>query len=543
MLDRRSFLALGAAGAAAVVGCAPAVPGPPPAAPPPAPPSPAPFADLEEVTLAALAGRLARGEISARELTERYLARIEALDRKGPRLRSVLETSPTALAEAERLDGELRSGKVRGPLHGIPIVLKDNIDTGDAMQTTAGSLALLGAPAPRDATVAARLREAGAVLLGKTNLSEWANIRSSHSTSGWSARGGLTRNPYALDRNTSGSSSGSAAATAANLCAASVGTETDGSIVSPSSICGLVGLKPTVGLVSRAGIIPISSTQDTAGPMTRTVADAALLLGVLAGADSRDPATAAQPARVDYTRALDKDGLRGRRIGVVRGLSGIGKPVWAIFDAALEDLRRLGAVLVDPVDLGPLGKLDDPELAVLLFELKAGMAAYLAERRPPSGVRTLEDVVRWNTAHAADELRWFGQELFEQAVAKGPLDSAAYRDALALCGKVARDEGIDAALRRDRLDALVAPTGGPAWLSDLVNGDAFTGSCSTVAAVARYPHLTVPAGMLHGLPIGLSFFAGAYSEATLLRMGYAYEQATKRRERPRFPATVDLGAG
>ena len=538
MLDRRSFLALVPAGAALTSGCAPPTPA---AAPPASAGPPAPFPELEEVTLAELAARLTRGELTAVELVDRYLARIEALDRRGPALRAVIEVNPDARAIAARLDEERRAGKTRGPLHGIPLLLKDNIDTADRMETTAGSLALEGSPPPRDAGVAARLREAGAVLLGKTNLSEWANLRSSRSTSGWSARGGLTRNPYALDRNTSGSSSGSAAAAAANLCAAAIGTETDGSIVSPASICGLVGLKPTVGLVSRAGIIPLSHTQDTAGPMTRTVADAALLLGALAGADPRDPATAGQPPRADYLAALDKDGLRGRRLGVVRSFTGIPQPALAIFDAAVADLRRLGAVIVDPVDLGAVGTLEAPELEVLLYEMKADMAAYLAERHPAGGARALDDLVAFNTAHTARELPWFGQEYFVQAAAKGSLETPAYKEALATCRKIARDEGIDAALRAHGLDALVAPTGGAAWLTDLVNGDAFTGSCSTPAAVAGYPHITVPAGAVHGLPIGISFFAGAYSEAMLLRCAYAYEQGTKRRVGPRFLATVDLG--
>jgi amidase len=544
MIDRRSFLALGASTAAlGAAGCAtaaatattpsltPAVPGPP-------------YPDLEEATVADLAQRMARGELGAADLVDRYAARIAALDRGGPALRSVIELNPDARAIAVELDEERRARGPRGPLHGIPVLLKDNIDTGDRMQTTAGSLALAGAPAPADAHVAARLREAGAVILGKTNLSEWANIRSARSTSGWSARGGLTRNPYALDRNTSGSSSGSAAAVAANLCAIAVGTETDGSIVSPASICGLVGLKPTVGLVSRAGIVPIAHSQDTAGPMTRTVADAAALLGALAGKGPRDPATAGQPARAasDYLKALDRGGARGRRVGVVRSFASIGKPVLAILDEAVEALRRLGAVVVDPVDLGPVAKLDDPELVVLLHELKADMAGYLATRGPKAPARTLDDLVRFNVAHAGEELRWFGQELFEQAVQKGPLDSPAYREALAACRRMARDEGIDAALKAHRLDVLVAATGGPAWLADLVNGDSFTGSSSTPAAVAGYPSITVPAGALHGLPIGISFFAGAYSEPTLLGVAYAYEQATMHRKKPRFLTTAALAA-
>jgi amidase len=504
------------------------------------PAAPPPFPDLEEATIADLSARMSRGELSAVELAARYLARIEALDRHGPALRSVIERNPDAEAIAAALDQERRAGKIRGPLHGIPVLLKDNIDTGDRMATSAGSLALAGAPAPRDAGVAARLRAAGAVILGKTNLSEWANLRSTRSTSGWSARGGLTRNPYALDRNPSGSSSGSAVAVSANLCAAAIGTETDGSIVSPASICGIVGLKPTVGLVSRAGIVPLSHTLDTAGPMTRTVADAALVLAALAGPDPRDPATAGQAA-VDYLAALDRKGLEGKRIGVVRAFPGIHEAVWSLFDDALADLRRLGATLVDPVEIAAIGRVDDAELAVLLFEMKAGMTAYLAERGHPGGARTLEDLVRFNTEHAAEELSWFGQEYFEQSAAKAGLDSPAYRDALALCRRLSRDEGIDHALAKHQLDALVAPTGGPAWVTDLVNGDAFTGSCSTPAAVAGYPHVTVPAGAFHGLPIGLSFFGGANREAALLGCAFAYEQAARRRIKPAMAATVGPG--
>jgi amidase len=542
-MDRRSFLTLAAASAAA--GCAPPEPVASPVAPAgsaePAPSSipPALHRELEEASLSLLVGRIAAGAISSSELTTRYLARIAALDRAGPTLNAVIELNPDALSEAARRDQELAAGKPRGPLHGVPILLKDNIDTGDRQQTTAGSLALAGRPAPRDAHLVERLRRAGAVILGKTNLSEWANLRGERSTSGWSARGGITRNPYALDRNASGSSSGSAAAVAANLVAAAIGTETDGSIVSPASICGIVGLKPTVGLVSRAGVVPISHTQDTAGPMTRTVADAALLLGVIAGPDPRDPATRGLAEPGDYTGAFDRDGARGRRIGVVRGFAGISPPVYGVLDAAIEDLRRLGAVIVDPVDIGPVAELGMPEIVVLLHDIKADMAAYLAERRPASGARTLDDLIRWNREHAAEELRYFGQELFEQAAAKGGLDAPEYLQALATCRRISRDEGIDLALRKHGLDALVAPTGGPAWITDFVNGDAFTGSSSTPAAVAGYPSITVPAGMLRGLPIGISFFAGAYAERMLLRIAYAYEQATHRRVAPRWPARVE----
>jgi amidase len=420
-------------------------------------------------------------------------------------------------------------------------LIKDNIDTAGRTHTTAGSLALANVPAPPDAEVVRRLRQAGAVVLGKTNLSEWANIRSSHSTSGWSAVGGLVKNPYALDRNASGSSSGSAAAVAANLAAAALGTETDGSIVSPSSICGLVGIKPTVGLVSRAGVVPISRSQDTPGPMARSVADAAILLAVIAGIDPRDPATEAQRGMpvIDLSAALRPGGVRSKRIGVVRGFSGISRAVTNIVDAALEDLKRLGAAIVDPVSIGTPGKLDDPELEVLLFELKDGMAQYLAQR-PSSPVKTLADIVRFDREHAAQELRYFGQELFEQAAEKGSLESPAYREALATCRRLSRDEGIDQALAKHSLDLLVAPTGGPAWLTDLINGDAITGSSSTPAAVAGYPSITVPAGTLQGLPIGLSFFGRAFSEQTLIAVAHDYERATRHRKKPTYPATIEI---
>jgi len=530
-MHRRTFLSLGAPLAlASPAGCAP------PPASAPASLRAAPHPDLEEATVSDLSARLSRGELTSRSLVEAYIARIDSVDRAGPALRSVLELNPDALAIADRLDDERRARGPRGLLHGIPVLVKDNLDTGDRMQTTAGSLALLGSPAARDATVVERLRAAGAVVLGKTNLSEWANIRSTHSTSGWSARGGLTRNPYCLDRNASGSSSGSAAAVSANLAAVAIGTETDGSIVSPAAICGIVGLKPTVGLVSRAGIVPISHTQDTAGPMTRTVADAAIVLGAIAGADARDPTTARARAERDYTKFLDPNGARGARIGVVRsGFHDVIPQVQAVFDGAVEELRRLGAVVV-PVEM-PHGKeLDDPELEVLLFELKADMASYLATRSVRD-LRTLDDLVRFNTAHP-DELRWFGQELFEKAVQKGGLDSPAYRTAHDTCRRLSQSEGIDAALAADKLDALVAPTGGPAWLTDFLNGDAFTGGSSTLAAVAGYPSITVPCGAVCGLPVGMSFFAGPYAEPTLLGIAFAYEQAAKHRKAPGYPATM-----
>jgi amidase len=473
-----------------------------------------------------LAARMARGDLTSRALVGQYVARIEALDRAGPTLRSIVELNPDAMAIAAALDEERRARGPRGPLHGIPVVVKDNIDTGDKMQTTAGSLALLGAPARKDADVVARLREAGGVLLGKTNLSEWANCRSSRSVSGWSARGGLTRNPYALDRNTSGSSSGSAAAVAASLAAIAIGTETEGSIISPSSMCGLVGVKPTVGLVGGAGLVPISHSWDTAGPMARTVADAAFLLGAI--------------ARKDYTRALDRDGARGARIGVLRRSYGEMSPlVEAAFAAALEDLRRLGAVLVDPVEIARAKDVGGVALEVQLFELKAGMAAYLATR-PEQPARTLEDLVKFNDAHAAEEMPWFGQELFEKAVSMQGLDSPHYVEALAWVRRVIRDEGVDAVMAANKLDALVAPTGGPAWRTDFLNGDNPSGGGSeSIAAVAGYPSVTVPCGSLAELPLGISILGAAWTEETLLKIAYAYEQATRHRKPPTYRATID----
>ena len=539
-MNRRSVLAMGlatgASCAATLAGCMRANSGRPATQA-----FPGPHPEIEEATIVELAEKLQRREITSVDLVDRYLARIGALDRSGPSLRSVLELDPDARSVAAKLDDERRTHGPRSPLHGIPMLVKDNIDTGGRTRTTAGSLALLGAQPMQDAEIVMRLRRAGAVLLGKANLSEWANIRSLQSTSGWSALGGLTRNPYALDRNPSGSSSGSAVAVSSNLVAFAIGTETDGSIVSPASVSGIVGLKPTVGLVSRSGIVPISHSQDTAGPMTRSVADAAIVLSVLAGPDQRDAATAVLGGRSipDYAASLRTDGARGKRIGVVRGIKSIPRAAMAVFDAAVEELRRLDAIIIDPVDVGSMGKLDAPDLELMLYELKSDMAAYLATR-PGVSVKTLDDVVRFNREHAADELRYFGQELFEQAVKKGGLDSPGYLETAALCRRLSRDEGIDPVLRNHRLDALVAPTGGPAWLTDLVNGDAVSGSSAAPAAVAGYPNITVPAGSLHGLPIGISFFGAPFTEPVLLAIAYAYEQRTRHRTRPRFLPTVEV---
>ncbi len=505
-------------------------------------PSPAPF-ELDEMTVQQLQDAMASGRYTSHRLVELYVARIDALDRQGPELRSVLELNPDALASADALDAERRGGRVRGPLHGIPVLIKDNIDTGDRMMTTAGSLALAGTSAPRDAFVAARLRAAGAVLLGKTNLSEWANFRSTKSTSGWSGRGGQVRNPYALDRNPCGSSSGTGTAIAANLAAIGVGTETDGSIVCPSGANGLVGIKPTIGLVSRTGIVPISHTQDTAGPMTRTVADAAILLGAIAGADAADTATLAHrgPWPSDYRSALRIDGLKGARIGVARKrYFGYSPATDMVIEAAIADLKAQGAVIVDPADIPTAAKLDDCELDVLLYEFKADLNAYLASRGATAAVHSLEEIIAFNRKEEQREMPYFGQELMLTAQKKGPLTAPAYRRALATCRTRARTLGIDAVMNRLRLDALVAPTGSPAWPTDLINGDHFLGASSTPAAVAGYPSITVPAGFVHGLPIGLSFIGRAWSEAKLIQYAYAYEQATRHRRPPAFLREVNL---
>jgi amidase len=506
---------------------------------------PLPRFDLDELTIADLQQRMQAGQETARSIAEKYLARIDAIDRKGPALHSVIELNPDALSIADGLDAERKSGRVRGPLHGIPILLKDNIATADRMMTTAGSMALAGITPPSDAFVAKRLREAGAVILGKTNLSEWANFRSTHSSSGWSGRGGQTRNPYALDRNPSGSSSGSGAAVAANLAAAAVGTETDGSIVSPSTSNGLVGIKPTLGLLSRTGIVPIAHSQDTAGPMARTVADAAALLAAMAGVDASDRATSspARKAPADYARALDANGLKGARLGIVRNkLFGYSVAADRLAEAAIADMKRQGAVIVDPANIPTLGSFGDSEFEVLLYEFKADLNNYLTWLGPASPVHSLKDVMAFNEAHKDAEMPFFGQEIMTMADKKGPLTAPAYRAALAKNDRQARQLGIDLVMTKDRLDALVAPTGAPAWLTDLVNGDssvANSDSPSTVTSVAGYPHITVPAGFVHGLPVGISFFGRAWSEPTLIKIAYAYEQATKHRRPPAFATTAD----
>ena len=529
-MDRRGFVRMGVAGSAALALAQEA--------------SAAVKADAAILDAGALEqqARMTAGTLSSHALVSRYLTRIAAIDKAGPRINAVIELNPDALAIARELDRERAAGKVRGPLHGLAVLLKDNIATGDRMSTTAGSLALEGVRATRDAHVAAQLRAAGAVIIGKTNLSEWANMRSPRSTSGWSARGGLTRNPYALDRNTSGSSSGSGAAVAASLATFAVGTETDGSIVSPSSTCGVVGIKPTLGLVSRSGIIPIAHSQDTAGPMARSVTDAALLLAAMAGPDSADPITKDGIGKAGgYLAALKADALKGKRIGVARDFFGRSEKVDALMEKALLVLKAQGATLVD-VKLPNTDKYDDAEFQVLLYEFAPGLASYLANYAPQARIKGMADVIAFNRQHSERELGHYAQNYLELAQAKGGLDSKEYTDALALCKRYAGPEGIELVMKEHQLDALVAPTSGPAWLTDLVNGDHSGGSFSSPAAVAGYPHVTVPAGYVHGLPVGLSFVGGAWSEAALIGMAYSYEQATKLRKAPRFMATASMTA-
>ena len=496
---------------------------------------------VEEITIHELQQSMASGERTARSLTQEYLERIERIDRAGPALNSVLALNPDALDIASALDRERQQRGPRGGLHGIPVLLKDNLETGDRMATTAGSLALAGSVAARDSFVAERLRGAGCVLLGKANLSEWANFRSSRSTSGWSGVGGQTRNPYALDRNPCGSSSGSGASVAASLCAAAIGTETDGSVVCPANANGIVGIKPTLGLVSRAGIVPLAHSQDTAGTMGRTVADAAAVLTAIAGVDSRDGATAAGARHLpaDFAAFLLKDGLQGARLGVARNYTGFHEKCDALLEEALTAMRGAGARIIDPIELPNRGDYGDEEYEVLLYEFKADLNSYLA-LRPDLPVRSLADLIDFNQSHADVEMPYFQQEVFEEAQEKGDLTEAPYREALEKCKRLAGPEGIDAALKKDGLDAIVAITGGPAWHTDLVTGDHGLGSCSQPAAVAGYPHITVPMGYVFGLPVNISFFSTAWSEPTLIRTAYAFEQLTQHRQAPRYLQTVNL---
>jgi len=499
--------------------------------------------ELEEITIADLQEGMKSGKFTARSLVEMYSERIEEIDKHGPSINSIIELNPDARSIADTLDQERKAKGPRGPMHGIPVLIKDNIGTADKMMTTAGSLALIGAKPPQDSYVAQKLRSAGAVILGKTNLSEWANIRSSHSTSGWSGRGGLTKNPYALDRNPCGSSSGTGAGISANLSAVGIGTETDGSIVCPSSSNGLAGIKPTVGLVSRSGIIPISHSQDSAGPMCRTVRDAATLLGALTGVDASDSATAASAGKsyTDYTQFCDPNGLKGARIGVARKYFGFNDAVDSIMEQSLDVMKKQGATVIDPADIETLGKFDESELLVLMYELKADLNAYLARLGLNAPVRTLKDIIEFNERTRQKEMPYFGQDLFLKAEAKGQLTDKAYLDALDKNHQLARTEGIDATMNKYHLDAIVAPTGGPAWLTDLINGDHVGGGSSNAAAVAGYPNINVTAGATSGLPVGISFFGRAWSEPTLIRLAFTFEQSNKTRQAPRFLSTIGAG--
>jgi len=547
-LSRRGFMASALAGAVVVGGgghggmqllardISPN--GPPGAAPPAAP--------LDELTVDDLQARMRDGRESSSTLVNQYLDRIEAIDKHGPAINAILELNPDAHTIARQRDAERKAGHLRGPLHGIPVLIKDNIDTADRMHTSAGSLALANNIAPHDSFAAAQLRAAGAVILGKTNLSEWANFRSSHSSSGWSGRGGQTRNPYALDRSPSGSSSGSGSAAAASLCAVAVGTETDGSVTSPSAAAALVGVKPTLGLVSRSGIIPIAHSQDTAGPMARTVRDAAILLGALTGIDPRDAATADSRghARTDYASGLDRNALRGARIGVARKhYTGYSEPTDRVFERALDLMRQHGATIVDPADIATAGQTDDSELDLLLYEFKADLNKYLGQLKPDVRVRSLAQVIAFNNANAARELRYFGQDIMISAQEKGPLTERKYRDDLARNRRLMRAQGIDATLTKYHLDAIVAPTQQPSPLIDLVNGDPGGGGSFTApAAVAGYPHVTVPMGFVRGLPVGLSFVGTAWTEQRLLSLAYAFEQAAPARHAPTFAVGADLSS-
>lgn len=497
--------------------------------------------ELDEVTVAELQRGMESGERTARSIVELYLGRIDEIDRAGPELRSIIETNPDALAVADELDDERRQGRVRGPLHGIPVALKDNIDTRDGMTTTAGSLALEGSIPPRDSFIAERLRAAGAILLAKANMSEWAYFRGERATSGWSARGGQCRNPYALDRNPCGSSSGSGVAASANLAALTIGTETGGSIMCPSSINGVVGIKPTVGLWSRSGVIPISHSQDTAGPMCRTVRDAAILLGAATGVDPRDPATAASEGRsqTDYTQFLDEGGLRGARIGVARSFAGFDPRVVTLFDEAIEAMSAEGAILVDPANLSPAAWNDPLSLVLLEYEFKADLNAYLATLGPDAPVKTLADVIAFNEANADREMPHFGQERMISSQARGPLTDPEYLNAVRTIQRANREEGIDALMAEHDLDAIVAPTMGLAWPTDHIKGDRLDGGSSAgPAAIAGYPDISVPMGFVKGLPVGVSLFGRAWSEPTLLRIAYAYERATNHRTAPTYSATL-----
>jgi amidase len=499
---------------------------------------------LPEWTISELQEKMESGELTARQVAELYFQRISAVDKEGPYINSIMELNPDALEIADSLDKERKAGKIRGALHGIPVLLKDNIDTHDRMQTTTGSLALEGNIAAKDAFIVKELRKAGALILGKTNLSEWANFRGKRSVSGWSSRGGLTRNPYALDRSACGSSSGSGAAIAANLAMVAVGTETDGSIICPAQTNGIVGIKPTLGLLSRSGIIPIAHSQDTPGPMARTVADAAILLGAMTGVDARDSATRLSKKRSssNYAKFLDLDGLKGARIGVARNMAGTNPRIIKIFEHCIEVMKQLGAVIIDPVVVPNFDKFGTTELEVLHYEFKADLNKYLKSLGKDARVHSMEDVIKFNEENEDRAMPYFGQEHMVTAQEKGPLSDKKYKDALAKNLRLTRKDGIDAAMRKHKLDAIVVPSGGPAWMIDLANGDAINWDMESTspAAVAGYPHITVPAGYIFGLPVGISFFAKAWQEPTLIKFAYAFEQATQYRRQPRYLPTATL---
>lgn len=495
---------------------------------------------MKESSINEIQEKMAAGEITARELVQEYLVRIDEIDKNGPKLNAIIEINPDALKIAEKLDQERKNGKIRGPLHGVPVVIKDNIGTADRMMTTAGSLALEGNIAPEDAFIVRKLRKAGAIILGKANLSEWANFRSNRSTSGWCSRGGQTRNPYVLDRNPCGSSSGSAVAVAANLCSIAVGTETNGSIICPSHINSVVGIKPTVGLVSRTGIIPISHTQDTAGPMARTVRDAVFLLNALVGSDPEDRSTEdiEKELPADYTNFLDPNGLAGARIGVARNFFGRNNLVDQLMEQAIEKMDELGATIIDPTNITTLEELRDPQLQLLLFDFKNDLNDYLTKYGENIGPKSLKEIIEFNKQNKEEVMPYFGQEVFLMAEEKGPLSSDEYKEALEKCLRLSRDEGIGKVIEEHELDAIIAPSGGPAWPIDLINGDHFTGGSSSPAAIAGYPNITVPLGYVFGLPVGISFFSGAFQEPILIKIAYAFEQATQVRQPPKFIPTI-----
>jgi len=493
-----------------------------------------------EYTISEIQKLMEVGKLTAKALTKNYLKRISKIDKAGPKINSVIELNPDALQIADILDDERKNKKIHGPLHGIPVLIKDNISTSDKMMTTAGSLALDGYRTTQDAFIVHRLREAGAIILGKTNLSEWANFRSTRSTSGWSSRGGQTLNPYVLDRNPCGSSSGSAVAVAANLCVGAIGTETDGSIICPSHINSIVGIKPSIGLVSRTGIIPISHNQDTAGPMARTVEDAVIILSVIVGADPEDPSTIKDKKEIpsDYTEFLDIDGLHEARIGVARNFFGRNEYVDQVIEKAIKKMRELGATIIDPTDFTIINDLQDPEYEVLLYDFKHDINEFLKNNVPDDFPQTLNELIQYNNQNKSKIMPYFSQEIFKMAEEKGPLSSEEYKTALEKCRRLSREEGIDKLIQENQLDAIIAPSGGPAWIIDYINGDHSTGGSSSPSAVSGYPNITVPAGYVFGLPVGISFIGGLYQEPVLLKLAYAFEQATKIRQPPKFLKTL-----